>query len=141
MNIYKLEVVTQKVIDGFERLIPQLSADSNSIKGLDLETIINSTSTKLFVAEENNEIIGTLSLVLYKIPTGEKVWIEDVVVDKSFRGRGIGKDLILFAIKYAKEKNIKSINLTSRPEREIANNLYQNLGFIKRKTNVYKIKL
>lgn len=138
MNIYKLEKITPNVIQDFNRLIPQLSEDCNLPTFKDLEDIINSECTNLFVVEENNEIIGTLSLVFNKIPTGKKTWIEDVVVDKTFRGKGIGKELILFAIKYAKNNNLASINLTSNPERESANKLYQKLNFFKRKTNVYR---
>ncbi|MDD7915322.1 GNAT family N-acetyltransferase [Polaribacter ponticola] len=141
MKIYKLETLKPNVIEAFKRLIPQLSEDCNVPSEKDLEDIINSECTNLFVAEENNEIIGTLSLVFNKIPTGKKAWIEDVVVDKTVRGKGVGKELILFAMKYAKEVNHTTINLTSSPEREAANKLYQKLGFLKRETNVYRTHL
>lgn len=141
MIIYKLEKITPNVIQAFKRLIPQLSTDSNLPNEKDLIDIINSECTNLFVAEDNNEIIGTLSLIFNKISTGNKVWIEDVVVDKASRGKGVGKELILFAMKYVKNKNFESINLTSSPEREEANKLYRKLGFFKRKTNVYRIQI
>jgi ribosomal protein S18 acetylase RimI-like enzyme len=80
-----------------------------------------------------------MTLVFNKIPTGDKLWIEDVVVDKVARGKGLGKELIQFAIKYAKNKNVKTINLTSSPERVAANKLYQKLGFMLRETNVYRL--
>tara|TARA_R110002049_G_scaffold154626_1_gene319223 strand:+ start:9574 stop:9921 length:348 start_codon:yes stop_codon:yes gene_type:complete len=107
----------------------------------DLEDIVNSSNTLLFIAEENNEILDTLTLVFNKIPTGDKVWIEDVVVDNAARGKGAGKELMQFGIEYAKNKNVKSINLTSSPERIEANKLYQKLGFIKRETNVYRLTI
>lgn len=141
MNIYKLEEITPNVIQAFQKLIPQLSESCNLPTDKYLIEIINSECTDLFVVEDKNEIVGTLSLVFNKIPTGNKVWIEDVVVDEAVRGRGVGKELILYAMKYAKDNNLKSMNLTSSPEREAANMLYQKLGFFKRKTNVYKIKL
>lgn len=141
MNIYKLEKITPNIIQAFKRLIPQLSTDCHLPSEKDLTDIINSESTNLFVAEDNNEIIGTLSLIFNKIPTGNKVWIEDVVVDKASRGKGVGKELILFAMKYVKNKNFESINLTSSPERIGANKLYQKLGFFKRNTNVYRIQI
>lgn len=141
MKIYKLETVTQKVIKAFERLIPQLSSDCALPTGENLETIINSEHTRLFLVEKNNEIVGTLSLVYNSIPTGKKAWIEDVVVDKSVRGLGIGKELIRYAVMYSKDIGIEKINLTSSPERIAANKMYKKLGFIKRDTNVYRLEV
>ena len=82
-----------------------------------------------------------LSLVLFPIPTGTKAWVEDVVVDSSARGKGIGKALMNHALKKVREKRGKSIDLTSRPSRETANKLYQSLGYQKRETNVYRLSL
>ncbi|WP_248724348.1 GNAT family N-acetyltransferase [Seonamhaeicola sp. ML3] len=138
MTITELESVTDDVINAFENLIPQLSSSSPLPSKEDLETIVNSDTTKLFVAKEGNDIVGTLTLVFNKIPTGEKAWIEDVVVSGSVRGKGVGKRLTQFAIDYALDKGITKIDLTSSPERIAANKLYQKLGFKKRVTNVYR---
>ena len=139
MKIYKLITVNDTVLNAFRKLIPQLSSDCALPTEKDLNDIVNSNSVQLFIAEENNEILGTLTLVFNKIPTGDKVWIEDVVVDKAARGKGLGKKLIQFAIEYTINKNINKINLTSSPERVAANKLYQKLGFIQRETNVYRL--
>lgn len=139
MKIYKLITVNDTVLNAFRKLIPQLSSDCALPTEKDLNDIVNSNSVQLFIAEENNEILGTLTLVFSKIPTGDKVWIEDVVVDKAARGKGLGKKLIQFAIEYTINKNINKINLTSSPERVAANKLYQKLGFIQRETNVYRL--
>ena len=139
MKIYELTKVSDDVVNVFKKLIPQLSQNCSLPTKKDLEAIVNSSSTLLFIAEENNEILGTMTLVLNKIPTGDKVWIEDVVVDKSTRGKGVGKALIETAIEYATKNNIKKINLTSSPDRVAANKLYQKLGFVKRETNVYRL--
>ncbi|MEW4924111.1 GNAT family N-acetyltransferase [Algibacter sp. 2305UL17-15] len=141
MKIYKLITVTESVLNAFKKLIPQLSSSCDLPTKDDLEAIVNSNNTLLFIAEEHNDILGTLSLVFNKIPTGDKVWIEDVVVDKAARGKGVGKKLIQFAIEYTTSKNIKKINLTSSPDRIAANKLYQKLGFIKRETNVYRLTI
>ncbi|MGC1204929.1 MAG: GNAT family N-acetyltransferase [Flavobacteriaceae bacterium] len=141
MKIYKLTTVTDHIVDAFKKLIPQLSSSSTLPNKKDLEGIVNSNNAILFIAEENNVILGTLTLVFNKIPTGDKVWIEDVVVDNAARGKGIGKELTLFAIEYVRKKEIKSINLTSSPDRVAANKLYQKLGFVKRVTNVYNLKV
>jgi len=82
-----------------------------------------------------------LTLGTYYIPTGTKVWIEDVVVDESQRGKGIGQELTIFAVIFAGSLNAESVELTSRPSRIAANKLYQKLGFIKRETNVYRFDL
>lgn len=141
MKIYKLTTVTDQVLNAFGKLIPQLAPGCALPTKKDLEAIVNSDATLLFIAEENNEILGTLTLVFTKIPTGDKIWIEDVVVDNSARGKGVGEQLMAFSIDYVKNQNIKTINLTSSPDRVAANTLYQKLGFVKRETNVYRLTI
>ena len=139
MKIYKLTTVTDQILIAFEKLIPQLGPGCDLPTKKGLEVIVNSDASLIFMAEENNEILGTLTLVFNKIPTGDKVWIEDVVVDKSARGKGVGIKLLEFAIGYVQSQGIKNINLTSSPDRVAANKLYQKLGFIQRETNVYRL--
>lgn len=141
MEIYKLLTVTDRVLNAFTSLIPQLSSSCALPTKKNLEDIVNSNNTVLIIAEENNEILGTLTLVFNLIPTGHKVWIEDVVVNSSARGKGVGEKLVQFAIDYTADKNIDKINLTSSPERVAANKLYQKLGFESRETNVYRLTM
>lgn len=141
MHIYKLQTVTDDVVKAFSGLIPQLSSSCDVPTKKNLEAIVNSENTVLIVAEENKEILGTLTLVFNLIPTGEKVWIEDVVVDKSARGKSVGEKLVQFAIDYTLNKGIHKINLTSSPERIAANKLYQKLNFKSRETNVYRLTI
>jgi ribosomal protein S18 acetylase RimI-like enzyme len=141
MNIYKLKSVTGGVVKAFSLLIPQLSPSCDVPTKKSLEAIVNSENTVLFVAEENKEILGTLTLVFNLIPTGEKVWIEDVVVDNSARGKSVGEKLVQFAIDYTANKGINKINLTSSPERIAANKLYRKLNFKSRETNVYRLTI
>ena len=141
MKIYKLTTITDQVLTAFENLIPQLAPDCRLPTKNELVAILDSDASLIFMAEENNEILGTLTLVINKIPTGEKIWIEDVVVDKSARGKGVGLKLLQFSIAYAKSQGIKNINLTSSPDRVAANNLYQKLGFLRRETNVYRLTI
>ncbi|MDR2917559.1 MAG: GNAT family N-acetyltransferase [Tannerella sp.] len=133
--------VTQKILNEVNLLLPVLSENISSLTYDDLSELINSDNTYIFVAEDNGKIVGMLTLIIYKIPTGPKAWIEDVVVDKSTQGKGIGKLLVEHAISYARTIDIKKINLTSSPFRVAANILYQKLGFIKRETNVYRLDL
>jgi len=83
-------------------------------------------------------IVGTLTLVVFRIPTGLRAWIEDVVVDESARGRGVGEALTMAAIGLAAGAGARTVDLTSRPTREAANRLYRRLGFELRETNVYR---
>lgn len=141
MSIYKLVEINDTVLEAFERLIPQLSANAEIPTRKELEAILAFKNTLLFIAEDNKEIQGMLTLIFNKIPTGDKVWIEDVVVDSNARGVGIGQQLVQFAINYVSDKKISAINLTSSPDRISANKLYQKLGFEKRETNVYRLKI
>jgi ribosomal protein S18 acetylase RimI-like enzyme len=81
-----------------------------------------------------------LTLVVFRIPTGVRAWIEDVVVDQDARGRGVGAALNQAAIRLAGEHGARTVDLTSRPSREAANRLYSRLGFVPRETNVYRFE-
>ena len=131
--------VTPKLVDSYKKLIPQLSTSSLPPTEEELDQIIRSDASMILIAENNNnEIVGTMTLVLFHIPTGLRAWIEDVVVDSDHRGEGIGKKLNQEALQIAQKAGAKTVELTSRPTRESANRLYQDLGFQKRETNVYR---
>ena len=134
--------VTSELLDAFARLVPQLSKSNPAPTEKELAAIVASRASVLFVAyDEDDEIVGSLTLVLFRIPTGLRAWIEDVVVDESARGKGVGHRMNEAAIEYARKAGAKTIDLTSRPSREVANRLYQRLGFEKRDTNVYRYVL
>lgn len=138
MNIQQVSRFSIRVYNGVLKLLPQLNPDASSLSEKHFKEILKSKTTHLFVVQLNNkDIAGMLTIGTYNIPTGTKVWIEDVVVDESQRGKGIGRELTLFAIEYAKSKGYKAIELTSRPSRTAANQLYRDLGFVLRETNVY----
>lgn len=129
------------VMAACHRLIPQLSSSSTPISALELEEIIGSDSTVLFAARSGQEIVGLLTLAIFRIPTGVRAWIEDVVVDDQARGKGVGDALNRAALTEAARRGAKTVDLTSRPSREAANRLYQRLGFKSRDTNVYRYDL
>ncbi len=131
--------VTPELIEAFERLVPQLSSSSPPPDAEQLGEIVASPAAHVLIArDEDDTIVGSLTLVLFRIPTGLRAWIEDVVVDGSARGKGVGEALNRFAIDVAAERGARSVDLTSRPSREAANRLYQRLGFVARETNVYR---
>lgn len=141
MQIRELDSVDNATVEAFKRLITQLNPTSSVPQKEDLEAIINSNETFLFVGEKDGEIIGTTSLVFYKIPTGKKAWIEDVVVDNEHLGNGYGKELMQFAIEFARNNGARKLNLTSNPSRIAANAMYVNLGFEVYDTNMYRLDL
>jgi ribosomal protein S18 acetylase RimI-like enzyme len=131
--------VTDELVDAFDRLVPQLSRSSPPPTREQLTEIVESPATFLLVARtDDGAIVGSLTLVLFRIPTGLRAWIEDVVVDEAGRGQGVGEALNRYAIDVAAERGARSVDLTSRPSREAANRLYRRLGFEPRETNVYR---
>lgn len=138
MKIEEVENFSDSLLEGINKLIPQLSSSAQKLEREKLANIIKSDFSHLLIATENNEILGMLTLVIFRIPTGVRAWIEDVVVGESSRGKGIGLSMVQSAIQLSKENGAKTVDLTSRPSREAANSLYQKAGFQKRETNVYR---
>lgn len=138
---------TPELLEALARLVPQLSSSSPPPTAEQLAAVIGSPATVLFVARlggegedegRGGEIVGTLTLVLFRIPTGQRAWIEDVVVDASARGAGVGEALTLAALERAADAGARTVDLTSRASREAANRLYTRLGFALRETNVFR---
>ena len=125
------------------KLLKQLDSKSTSLTQADIKDMISSQANLLFVARrpDTKEIVGMLTLIVYRIPVWKKGWIEDLVVDQVYRNNGIATKLIQHTIKLAKANGVLSLNFTSSPAREDANRLYESLGFKKRDTNVYRIIL
>jgi len=139
VTVERAESVTAELEAAFVRLIPQLSSSSPPPDHDQLAEIVGSPATDLLIARaDDGTIVGSLTLVLFRIPTGLRAWIEDVVVDGDTRGMGVGEALNRFAIDLAEARGATSIDLTSRPSREAANRLYRRIGFVERETNVYR---
>ena len=134
--------VDDELVEAFQRLIPQLSRSNPPPTAQELGSIVTARSTALLIArDDDGRIIGSLTLVLFRIPTGMRAWIEDVVVDDAARGKGVGNLLNERALEHARRAGATTVDLTSRPSREAANRLYQRLGFVARETNVYRYEL
>ncbi len=129
--------------EAFDRLVPQLSSSNPPPSDEELRHIIDSPASILLIARDDDtgRILGSLTLVVFLIPTGIRAWIEDVVVDEAARGRGVGEALNRHALDRARAEGAKTIDLTSRPTREAANRLYLRLGFVPRETNIYRFTL
>ena len=131
-----------ELYEALARLVPQLSSSAALPTAYDLETIVENPATTLFVAREaGGQIVGSLTLAVFRTPAGVRAWIEDVVVDEEARGRQIGPAMIEAAVEAARRAEARTVDLTSRPDRESANRMYQRLGFERRDTNVYRLTL
>jgi ribosomal protein S18 acetylase RimI-like enzyme len=142
MQIVEATEVTPELVEAFRRLIPQLSSSNPPPSAEELTELVASSASRLLVAvADDGTILGSLTLALFRIPTGLRAWIEDVVVDDAARGRGVGEALNREALRYAADAGATTVDLTSRPSREAANRLYQRMGFQRRDTNVYRYSL
>jgi ribosomal protein S18 acetylase RimI-like enzyme len=139
--VVTVHTVDDELVEAFNRLIPQLSSSSPPPSHDHLTALVNSEDTVLFVARVDGRILGSLTLAIYRIPTGTKAWIEDVVVDAQARGHGVGELLNRAALDEARARGAKNVSLTSRPSREAANSLYRRIGFEPYETNVYRYTL
>ncbi len=142
VTIEEVREVTLDVVAALARLVPQLSSSSPAPTADELAEIVAQPGTTLFVARaDDNTIVGSLTLVTFRIPTGLRAWIEDVVVDEAARGQRAGERLTLAALDKARAAGASTVDLTSRPSRAAANRLYQKVGFGRRETNVYRFEL
>ena len=141
ISVEEAHEVTVELTAAFERLTPQLSSSNPPPSADRLAAIIGQPGTSLFVARLDGELVGTLTLVTFPIPTAIRAWIEDVVVDSAAAGHRAGEALTRAALDKAKALGAKTVELTSRPSLEAANHIYQKLGFQIRNTNVYRYDL
>jgi ribosomal protein S18 acetylase RimI-like enzyme len=142
VTVEEARAVDDDLVEAFTRLSPQLSRSNPPPTQAELDEITRSQASRLLVARsDGGAIVGSLTLVLFRTPTGLRAWIEDVVVDESARGQGSGEALNREALRVAADTAARTVDLTTRPSREAANRLYQRLGFKLRDTNVYRIEL
>ena len=140
LDIRAAERVDDELVAAVAALLPQLSSSPPPTAD-ELQAIVDAPDSVLFVARSEGRIVGCLTLAMYRIPTGYKAWIEDVVVDGAARGQGVGEWLSRAALDEAARRGAKHVSLTSRVSRESANRLYQRIGFVSYDTNVYRYTL
>jgi ribosomal protein S18 acetylase RimI-like enzyme len=143
MNITIIEArtVTFELVAAFERLLPQLSPTAAKLGFGELLEIVRSPATTLFLARDDGAaaaIVGAVVLVAFRIPSGMRARIESLVVDQAARKRGVGEALCRAALARARERGADTVDLTSSPSREAANQLYRRIGFALRDTNTYR---
>jgi ribosomal protein S18 acetylase RimI-like enzyme len=137
MRIERVTETTDELVEAFGRLVPQLSPDRPAPTHAHLADVLAAPGTIVLIARDGEAIAGTLTLLLYRIPTGVRGWIHDVVVDETARGRGVGQALTQKALEVARGAGVESVHLTSRRSREAAHRLYRRLGFVQRESDVF----
>jgi ribosomal protein S18 acetylase RimI-like enzyme len=141
MQIERVEQATDELLQAMHRLVPQLTSNNPPPSLEDLQALLASESSVLFVARERSgHITGAASVTVYRVPTGIRAIIEDVIVDQANRGQGIGEQLVRRALEEARARGAPAVTLTSNPGREAANRLYRRMGFHLRQTNAYVYK-
>lgn len=144
MKIIEVTEYSEAVEKAILRLLPQLSASAKKLTTAEIKDLIRAKASILLMAVEEDQgsaAAGMLTLAVFRIPTGVRAWIEDVVVDEDSRGQGIGERLVQAAIERAKTAGAITVDLTSRPSREAANRLYRRCGFVQRETNIYRLSI
>ena len=142
LTIHHLKNADQKMLKDMQTLLAQLSPALLELTKERLAQAIEHKGSAVYVVKEEETIVGTATLLFCRsLSGGLHAFVEDVVVDEHCRGKGIGKMLMAHIIEVAKKQGVDHINLTSRPERQAANHLYQTLGFKKRETNMYRLTL
>ena len=139
-KIVEIKNYSLEYLEAMQRFLDQLTSAPMTLTEEMFKQLLASSNSHLFFLFKDEQIAGMLTVGIYHSPTGGKAWIEDVVVDESFRGKGLSKLLVSHAIEFTKSKQIPSLMLTSNPKRIAANKLYQTMGFERKETNVYRIK-
>ena len=141
-KIEKIEVFSPEIYRFVCRLMQQLSPDREVFSEEAFRAMLNSDNADMFIIHNTEgTMVGMLSVGFYRTPSGYKAWIEDVVVDDTYRGCGYGKKIVEYAIGFIRDSGAESISLTTNPSRIAANQLYPLLGFEKYETNVYRIRI
>jgi ribosomal protein S18 acetylase RimI-like enzyme len=136
MNITRVTEATDELVETIERLLPQLTEARTPPTLAQLQEVVTN-QTMLAARDDDGRIIGTMTFILYRVASGVKGRIEDVIVDESVRGQGIGEALVREGMQLANEAGVLMLELTSMPYRQSANRLYKRLGFVRKPTNVY----
>ena len=137
MKVERVTAATDELVEAFTRLLPQLSPGRAGPTLGELGSVVSAPGTNVLVARDGGVIVGTLTLLLYRIPTGPRGWIHDVVVDEAARGQGAGAALVDEALRLAEAAGVASVHLTARAHREAAHRMYRRLGFVEHPSEVF----
>ena len=138
-SIIEIKTYSPEYHESMQRFLNQLTTSPMVLTESMFHQLLASENSHLFFIMKDEQIAGMLTVGIYYSPTGGKAWIEDVVVDETFRGQGLSKQLVAHAIEFVKSQQIPLLMLTSNSKRIAANKLYQAMGFERKETNVYRM--
>jgi ribosomal protein S18 acetylase RimI-like enzyme len=135
--------IDEEIVEAILNLLPQLNDEVSLPDREQLSDVAEADCTVLLLARrvDTGAIVGTATLIVYRVPSGLRAMIEDVVVDVAARGYGVGEALMRDAMLRAAERGAEVVDLTSHAARTAANRLYRKLGFQVRQTNAYRCEL
>ena len=136
MKIEHVTTASDELVETIRALLPQLTEARTPPTLAQLQEVV-SNQTLLVARDDDGSILGTLTFVLYRVSSGVKGRIEDVIVDESARGKGVGEALVREGMRRANDAGVLMLELSSMPYRQAANRLYKRLGFVRKPTNVY----
>jgi len=137
--IEPVTIITTEIQEAIKQLTPKIGNNYKPLNDEDIVEMVASPNTTILLARIDQKIVGMITLLVYRIPYVKKAYLDDLVIDEAYRGKGIAKQLMQKATDLAKEKGASYIDLTARPRREEGNSLYEKIGFKKRDTNVYRL--
>lgn len=146
MHEYMLKIVQLKkadvsVLSDIRTLLKQLSTQIGTATPAGLKKMLGNPDIEIWVARDGARVVGMGTLIvlhkLYVISSN----VEDIVVNEEYRGQGLGMALMKKLLERARAHGAERVEFTSNPSRTAGNTMYQKLGFEKRDTNVYRLKL
>jgi len=143
ITIQRTKATSGTSLADINELLLQLRQDQNEPLGTqeDLDSIASPNRDIIFVTARDGEKIVGMASIYVATKFGKKTgFVEDVVVSERYRGQGLGQRIMETAIEEAKIERVTQLYLTSRPERVAAHKLYEKLGFVMKKTDVFKLK-
>lgn len=141
ITVSELKEVSHQSLEELTVLVRDLHTDERTVQKEDLKTMVETENIRLVVVKDDDKIIGVATLYIQQKLGGKNGIVEDVVVSGDYRGQGLGEKLMREVIEIARNEKLKSISLTSRPQRVAAHKLYQKVGFQIKETTVFKLPL
>jgi len=132
-----VQEATPELFEAIARLLPQLTEARTPPTLEQLSETVAGQTVLVARNDADDSIVGTATFVTYRVSSGLKGRLEDVIVNSSARGQGVGEALVLDLMRRANDAQVLMLELTSMPYRESANRLYKRLGFVRKPTNVY----
>lgn len=139
LEILTAETLTAKIQNQVADLYRQLN-DVNKQRSL-AEILQANNNVCVIVCMVDDKVVGTALLSTYKVISGYRGMVDDVVVDTSQRGKGIGKKLMVRLLEQAKSMGLDEVLLFTGHHRLPAITLYKSLGFTLRESGLYNLRM